>query len=106
MKLSKPVLLAIATAGAFAAAVALAETTVITTTPSTATPAGIPCYGINSCKGQSQGQTTTNSCSGKNACKGQGYLITATQQECVNKGGSLTEPTKPMTQSATQPYGQ
>lgn len=104
MKTSKPVLLAIATAGVFAAAVAIAETTVITTTPSNA--AAVKCYGINSCKGMSNCQTSTNACSGKNSCKGTGLMMTNNQQECITKGGSLTEPTKPVTQSATQPYGQ
>jgi|GEM_PF-85652 len=106
MKTSKFVLLAIAAAGAFATAVAIAQDAQ-TISPNNAT-AAVKCYGINSCKGKSECRTATNSCRGTNSCKGTGVLMASNQQDCITKGGSLTEPTQPQstTQSATQPYGQ
>jgi hypothetical protein len=106
MKTSKSVLLAIATASVFAAAVAIAQDTMQTQTATAATAGTVKCYGINGCKGKSACQTSTNGCSGKNACRSTGILMANSQQDCIAKGGSLTEPTKQVTQSATQPYSQ
>lgn len=47
----------------------------------------VPCYGVNSCKGQSDCQTATSSCKGNNKCKGQGYLM-KTSEDCQKMGGS------------------
>lgn len=99
---SRAIILAVAVAGAFAATAAIAQND----TTSGANQAGVKCYGINSCKGRSSCQTASNACNGKNSCKGTGYLMSTSSQECITKGGSLTEPSRSTTQSATQPYGQ
>ncbi|HEY9104577.1 hypothetical protein [Chitinimonas sp.] len=49
------------------------------------------CYGINTCKGTSLCATAHNDCKGLNSCKGEGVLV-RTKTECLNAGGTLTEP--------------
>jgi uncharacterized membrane protein len=49
-----------------------------------------PCYGVNSCKGQSDCKSSTHSCKGQNSCKGQGFKD-LTAQECKAQHGSMTE---------------
>lgn len=51
----------------------------------------IHCYGINTCKGQSDCKTAKNECKGMNACKGQGFKE-LTVKACTAAGGSLTAP--------------
>lgn len=51
----------------------------------------VHCYGINSCKGQSDCKTAKNDCKGQNECKGQGFKA-LTAKACAAQGGSLTEP--------------
>lgn len=51
----------------------------------------IHCYGVNSCKGQSDCKTAKNDCKGMNSCKGQGFKdISATA--CTKQGGSTAAP--------------
>lgn len=61
-------------------------------TPASATSRGdnktVACYGINSCKGQSDCKTAHNECKGMNSCKGQGFQH-LTLKECKAGGGSL-----------------
>ncbi len=49
--------------------------------------ANVKCVGGNSCKGQSACKAGNHSCKGLNSCKGQGFVLTATAQECTDKGG-------------------
>ena len=48
------------------------------------------CYGVNSCKGESQCATSKNDCKGLNSCKGKGVVLKA-PSECLKAGGTLTE---------------
>ena len=51
----------------------------------------VHCYGVNSCKGQSDCKTAKNDCKGMNSCKGQGFKdLSATA--CTKQGGSTTAP--------------
>lgn len=52
-----------------------------------------PCYGVNSCKGQSDCKSGTHDCKGQNDCKGQGFKD-LTAKACVAQHGSLTAPAK------------
>jgi uncharacterized membrane protein len=51
----------------------------------------VHCYGVNSCKGQSDCKSAKHDCKGMNSCKGQGFKD-LTAQTCAKQGGSLTEP--------------
>lgn len=51
--------------------------------------ATIKCEGANACKGQSACKTANNSCKGQNSCKGKGFIMTATDKECTEKGGKV-----------------
>jgi len=51
----------------------------------------VHCYGINTCKGQSDCKTAKNDCKGQNSCKGHGFKA-MTAEQCTAAGGSLTEP--------------
>ena len=53
--------------------------------------AEVHCYGVNTCKGQSDCKTAHNDCKGQNSCKGQGFKA-MTAQACSKAGGSLTAP--------------
>jgi uncharacterized membrane protein len=79
----------------FAAAAALiALASVATTTPAFAkhqAAAKVPCYGINSCKGQSDCKSGNHDCKGMNECKGQGFKDMSAAA-CTKAGGSLTPP--------------
>lgn len=48
-----------------------------------------PCYGVNSCKGQSDCKSGTHDCKGQNECKGQGFKDLSAKA-CAKMGGSLT----------------
>lgn len=50
----------------------------------------VHCYGVNTCKGQSDCKTAHNDCKGMNSCKGHGFK-SMTAQACEAAGGSLTE---------------
>jgi uncharacterized membrane protein len=48
----------------------------------------VHCYGVHSCKGNSDCATTENACSGQNACKGHGFKAMKAG-ECLTKGGVI-----------------
>jgi len=52
--------------------------------------AQVHCYGVNSCKGQSDCKSGAHDCKGLNSCKGQGFKA-ETKKKCKADGGSLTE---------------
>jgi len=59
--------------------------------PATAADAKVVhCYGVNSCKGESDCKTAKNDCKGQNSCKGHGFKE-LTSKACTAQGGSLTE---------------
>ena len=81
------------TAIGFAAAAAMiALSNVAASSPAVAKsgPAKVaPCYGVNSCKGQSDCKSGNHDCKGLNDCKGQGFkYLTAFQ--CRAQHGSQT----------------
>lgn len=50
----------------------------------------VHCYGVHSCKGNSDCKTAEHSCKGKNACGGHGFKgISA--KECLDKGGVIAD---------------
>jgi hypothetical protein len=49
-----------------------------------------PCYGVNSCKGQSDCKSSSHACKGQNSCKGQGFKD-LTAKQCSAQHGSSTE---------------
>ena len=51
--------------------------------------AGVPCYGINACKGTGDCGGKGHACAGKNACKGAGFVKADTAEACTAKGGTL-----------------
>jgi uncharacterized membrane protein len=72
----------------------IAFTAAAPTAPAFAKHAGaaaVHCYGVNTCKGQSDCKTAHNDCKGQNSCKGQGFKA-MTAQACTAAGGSLTAP--------------
>lgn len=48
----------------------------------------VHCYGLHSCKGQSDCATTEHQCKGNNACKGHGFKAMKAG-ECLAKGGTI-----------------
>lgn len=48
----------------------------------------VHCYGLHSCKGNSDCKTAEHSCKGNNACKGHGFKGVAAA-ECLKKGGVI-----------------
>jgi hypothetical protein len=48
-----------------------------------------PCYGVNSCKGQSDCKSGNHACKGQNSCKGQGFKDISAQQ-CQAQHGSTS----------------
>ncbi len=57
----------------------------------TAFAEGVPCYGINKCKGAGDCGGKGHGCAGKNACKGAGFVNVADNDTCLKiQGGSLT----------------
>lgn len=48
----------------------------------------VHCYGIHSCKGNSDCATAENECKGQNACKGHGFKALKAGQ-CLTKGGVI-----------------
>jgi uncharacterized membrane protein len=50
-----------------------------------------PCYGVNSCKGQSDCKSGNHDCKGQNDCKGQGFKDLSAKA-CMAQHGSLTAP--------------
>jgi len=50
----------------------------------------VHCYGIHSCKGNSDCKTTEHSCKGLNACKGHGFKG-MTAMKCLESGGVISD---------------
>ena len=50
--------------------------------------AGVHCYGVNGCKGQTNCKSANNNCKGQNSCKGKGWL-NMSKDECETKGGEI-----------------
>jgi len=48
----------------------------------------VHCYGLHSCKGNSDCKTADNSCKGQNACKGHGFKAMAAK-DCLVKNGII-----------------
>lgn len=48
----------------------------------------VHCYGVHSCKGNSDCATAENECKGQNACKGHGFKAMKAGQ-CLTKGGVI-----------------
>ena len=48
----------------------------------------VHCYGIHSCKGQSDCATAEHACRGQNDCKGHGFKAMKAG-ECLTKGGTI-----------------
>lgn len=51
----------------------------------------VHCFGVNSCKGQSDCKSAGHDCKGMNSCKGQGFKA-LTSAACTKAGGTTTEP--------------
>ncbi len=49
----------------------------------------VHCYGVNSCKGQSDCKSGNHSCKGQNSCKGQGFK-SMSSDACTKAGGKTT----------------
>ena len=49
----------------------------------------VHCYGVNSCKGQSDCKSGNHSCKGQNSCKGQGFKDMSSQA-CTAAGGKTS----------------
>ncbi len=56
-----------------------------------ASSANVHCYGVNSCKGQSDCKSYNHDCKGQNSCKGQGFKIESAKA-CSAQHGSTTQP--------------
>jgi uncharacterized membrane protein len=50
----------------------------------------VHCYGVHSCKGNSDCKTAEHSCKGQNACKGHGFKGT-TAKDCLDNGGVIAD---------------
>jgi uncharacterized membrane protein len=48
----------------------------------------VHCYGLHSCKGNSDCATAEHQCKGQNACKGHGFKAVKAG-ECLTKGGVI-----------------
>ncbi len=50
----------------------------------------VHCYGIHSCKGNSDCKTAEHACKGHNACGGHGFKGVSAK-ECMEKGGTIAD---------------
>lgn len=48
----------------------------------------VHCYGVHSCKGQSDCSTAEHACKGQNSCKGHGFKAMKAG-ECLSAGGTI-----------------
>jgi uncharacterized membrane protein len=83
----------IATAAAMFALTSLATATPSFAGEKAAHSAKVACYGVNSCKGQSDCKSGNHDCKGMNDCKGQGFKDLSAKA-CAAAGGSETPPAK------------
>ena len=77
---------------AAAAMIALSSATVSSPALAKGGASVVHCYGVNSCKGQSDCKSGNHDCTGQNDCKGQGFKELSSKT-CKAKGGSLNAPT-------------
>jgi hypothetical protein len=75
-----------------ASAAALFAMTAVAVVPAAAATGDVHCYGVNSCKGQSDCKSGNHSCKGQNSCKGQGWKKMSSDA-CTAAHGSTTAPT-------------
>ncbi|PIR24633.1 MAG: hypothetical protein COX62_00085 [Deltaproteobacteria bacterium CG_4_10_14_0_2_um_filter_43_8] len=80
----KGAMVAAAVAGLFIAGAANADSA-----PKAEKADMVKCMGANACKGHSACKTAGNACAGQNGCGGKGFIKTATEAECVEKGGKV-----------------
>jgi uncharacterized membrane protein len=78
--------ISLATAAAFVALTGLSVAT-----PAAAADDNVKCYGVNSCKGQSDCKSGNHECKGQNSCKGQGFKEESAAK-CKADHGSTTAP--------------
>ena len=50
----------------------------------------VHCYGLHSCKGNSDCKTAEHACKGQNACKGHGFKG-VTAKQCLDQGGTIAD---------------
>jgi len=50
----------------------------------------VHCYGVQSCKGNSDCKTAEHSCKGQNACKGHGFKAMPAK-DCMEKSGVIAD---------------
>lgn len=50
----------------------------------------VHCYGVNSCKGNTDCKTAANDCKGKNSCKAKGFKAVSAK-ECLNNDGVISD---------------
>jgi len=60
------------------------------TGPAVAAGDKVHCYGLNSCKGNSDCKTAINSCKGKNSCESKGFKAVKAK-ECLEKDGIISD---------------
>jgi uncharacterized membrane protein len=72
-----------------AASIAGLMTVAVTAAPQAQAAEGVPCYGINACKGTGDCGGKGTSCHGSNACKGQGWLQVPADLCTKIEGGKL-----------------
>ncbi|MCW8885891.1 MAG: hypothetical protein OQK12_11655 [Motiliproteus sp.] len=79
-----------------ALAVAFSASAMAADTPTGASGASIGagdkvhCYGVHSCKGNSDCSTAEHQCKGQNACAGHGFKGLSAK-ECLDKGGVISD---------------
>ena len=79
-----------------ALAVAMSSTVMAASSPAGSHGAAIGagdkvyCYGVHSCKGNSDCKTAEHSCKGHNKCKGHGFKGMAAKA-CLNEGGVIAD---------------
>ena len=74
---------------AAAAMIALSGATISSPALAKAGTNVVQCFGVNSCKGQSDCKSGNHDCKGQNDCKGQGFKDLSAKQ-CKAEHGSLT----------------
>lgn len=85
-----------ATFASVALAVAMSASAFAAEVPAGSTGAAIGagdkvhCYGIHSCKGQSDCKTAEHQCKGQNACGGHGFKAMKAK-ECLDQGGVISD---------------
>ena len=56
--------------------------------PAVAASDKVHCYGVHSCKGNSDCKTAEHACKGQNACKGHGFKA-LDAKACLTQGGTI-----------------